>query len=93
MLSTLNMSTKLFRDVNNCFSHLSMDLDRRLDISALVGSCGFDRSSSFENISFNFLTEDICIQCHSNEDEEHNKTNELNNSCLLFLSLMTREHF
>ena len=89
MLSTLKMFTKIFHDVNN-FSHLSMDLDRRLDISALVGSFGFDRSSSFENISFNLLT-DICIQCYSNE--EYNKTNELNNSCLLFLSLMTREHF
>ena len=92
MLSTLNMFTELFHDANISFSHLSMDLDRRLDISALVGSFGFDRLSSFENISFKFLT-DISIQCHSNEDEEYNKTNELNNSCLLFLSLMTREHF
>ena len=69
-----------------------MDLDRRLDISALDLAFGFTPSFPCENINFKFCT-DISVLCQACEDEEYNKTNELNNLCLLFLSLMTREHF
>ena len=62
MLSTLNFSKNCITmsRVDDQFRHLSMDLDRRLDISALDGAFGLIRSFWCENISFKFCT-DISI--------------------------------
>ena len=74
MLSTLNCSQNCFTmsRVDNQFRHLSMDLDRRLDISALDGAFGFWLCPFFcENISFKFCT-DISALCHVFEELQLN---------------------